>query len=113
MKKVGLLTIRVGLCLTCLALSLSPLSAEQQGSTPGQAESTPGHSAPPPGQASELTIYTLDANASGVMQTINNIANLTVVSWDANALKAEYRAGIHPGPAQGDTILSARDNTLG
>ena len=45
------------------------------------------------------------------MQTINNIANLTVVSWDANALKAEYRAGFIQGQLQGDTILSARDNT--
>ena len=45
------------------------------------------------------------------MQTINNIANLTVVSWDANDLKAEYRAGFIQGQLQGQTILSARDNT--
>jgi len=44
-------------------------------------------------------IYTLDANASGVIKTINNIANLTVVSRDAtNDLKAEY-GGIHSGQA--------------
>ena len=111
MKKVGLWAIGGGLCLTCLAFSLIPLLAEQQGSIPGQAESTPGPSAPTPGQASELTIYTLDANASGVIQTLNNIANLTVVSWDANDLQAEYRAGFIQGKLQGDTILSARDNT--
>src|SRR5512145_2942671 len=55
--------------------------------------------------------YTLDANASGVIETINNIANLTVVSRDANDLKAEYRAGFIQGKLQGKTILSARDNS--
>jgi hypothetical protein len=57
------------------------------------------------------TIYTLDANASGVIEKINNIANLTVVSKDANDLKAEYRAGFIQGKLQGKTILSARDNS--
>jgi len=60
---------------------------------------------------SNRTIYTLDANASGVLETINNIANLTVVSKDANDLKAEYRAGFIQGKLQGKTITSARDNT--
>jgi len=55
--------------------------------------------------------YTLDANASGVMETINNIVNLTVVSRDSNDLKAEYRAGFVQGKLQGKTILSARDNS--
>jgi len=60
----------------------------------------------------EGAIYTLDANASGVIKTINNIANLTVVSRDAtNDLKAEYRAGFIQGKLQGKTILSARDNS--
>jgi len=54
--------------------------------------------------------YTLDANASGVIEKINNIANLTVVSKDANDLKAEYRAGFVQGKLQGKTIISARDN---
>jgi hypothetical protein len=57
------------------------------------------------------TIYTLDANASGVIETINNIANLTVVSKDGNDLKAEYRAGFIQGRLQGKTIQSARDNS--
>jgi hypothetical protein len=60
---------------------------------------------------SNRTIYTLDANASGVIETINNIANLTVVSKDANVLKAEYRAGFIQGKLQGKTIISARDNS--
>ncbi len=60
---------------------------------------------------SSRTKYTLDAAASGVMETINNIANITVVSRDANDLKAEYRAGFVQGKLQGRTIVSARDNS--
>ncbi len=56
------------------------------------------------------TVFTLDANASGVIETIDNIVNMTVVSSDANDLKAEYRAGFVQGRLQGKTILSARDN---
>lgn len=63
------------------------------------------------GNPSNRTTYTLDANASGVIETINNIANLTVVSRDANDLKAEYRAGFIQGKLQGKTIISARDNS--
>jgi uncharacterized lipoprotein YmbA len=59
---------------------------------------------------SNRTVFTLDANASGVIETVNNIANMTVVSKDANDLKAEYRAGFVQGKLQGKTILSARDN---
>jgi hypothetical protein len=61
--------------------------------------------------SSNRKIYTLDANASGVIETVNNIANLTVVSRDDNDLKAEYRAGFVQGKLQGKTILSARDNS--
>ena len=46
-----------------------------------------------------------------MIQTIHNIANLTVVSKDANDLKAEYRAGFVQGKLQGKTIISARDNS--
>ena len=60
--------------------------------------------------ASNRTVFTLDANASGVIETVNNILNMTVVSGDANDLKAEYRAGFVQGKLQGKTILSARDN---
>ncbi|MDO9308472.1 MAG: hypothetical protein Q7V04_05360 [Deltaproteobacteria bacterium] len=48
--------------------------------------------------------------ASGVIETINNIVNMTVVSRDANDLKAEYNAGFVQGKLQGKTIISARDN---
>jgi hypothetical protein len=61
-------------------------------------------------QPSNRTIYTLDANATGVIETLNNIANLTVVSRDANDLTAEYRAGFVQGKLQAKTIFSARDN---
>lgn len=63
------------------------------------------------GGSSNRTIYTLDENASGVIETINNISNLTVVSRNANDLKAEYRAGFIQGRLQGRTIMSARDNS--
>ncbi len=59
---------------------------------------------------SERTVYTLDDKSSGVIETVNNIVNMTVVSKDANDLKAEYRAGFVQGKLQGKTILSARDN---
>jgi hypothetical protein len=72
---------------------------------------TPGKSFLAPGRSPELTTYALDANASGAIQTINNIVNLTVVSRDANDLKAEYRAGFVQGKLQGKTIMSARDNS--
>ena len=61
---------------------------------------------PPAGPSS----YTLDAQASGVVEKVNNILNMTVVSTDANDLKAEYRAGFVQGKLQGGTIVSARDN---
>lgn len=61
--------------------------------------------------ATNLFTYTLDANASGVIETRNNILNMTVVSKDSNDLKAEYRAGFVQGKLQGKTILSARDNS--
>ncbi|WP_045224386.1 hypothetical protein [Methyloterricola oryzae] len=46
-----------------------------------------------------------------MIQTVNNILNMTVVSRDSSDLKAEYRAGFIQGKLQGGTILSARDNT--
>jgi hypothetical protein len=61
--------------------------------------------------SSNRTVYNLDSNASGVIETINNIANLTVVSKDVNDLTAEYKAGFVQGKLQGKTIFSARDNT--
>jgi len=82
---------------------LVPITASAQ-------EFTPGKSYLSPGRSPELTTYALDANASGVIQTINNIVNLTVVSRDANDLKAEYGAGFVQGKLQGKTIISARDN---
>lgn len=71
---------------------------------------TPGKSYLAPGRTPELTTYTLDANASGVIRTLNNIVNLTVVSRDENDLKAEYRAGFIQGKLQVKSIISARDN---
>lgn len=62
--------------------------------------------APLPGR----TVYRLDANATGVIETLNNIVNMTVVSNDDNDLKAEYRAGFVQGKLQAPKILSARDN---
>ncbi|MEE9913828.1 MAG: hypothetical protein K4571_19130 [Deltaproteobacteria bacterium] len=56
------------------------------------------------------TSYSLDANAAGINERINNISNLTIVSKDASDLRAEYRAGFIQGKIQGRTILSTRDN---
>lgn len=61
--------------------------------------------------SSNRTTYRLDANASGVLETLNSIANLTVVSKDANDLTAEYRAGFVQGKLQQKTIFWARDNS--
>ena len=60
--------------------------------------------------ANNRTTYSLDANASGVIEKVNNIVNMTVVSKDTNDLKAEYRAGFVQGKLQGRQIISARDN---
>ena len=61
--------------------------------------------------ANDPYVYTLDANAAGTIETRNNIVNMTVVSKDANDLKAEYRAGFVQGRLQGGKIAAARDNT--
>jgi len=63
------------------------------------------------GGSSNRKTCKLDANASGVIDTINNIATMTVMSRDANTLRAEYRAGFIQGKLQGKTIISARDNS--
>ncbi len=73
-------------------------------------EFTPGKSYLAPGRSPELTTYAVDTNASGVIQKINNIVNLTVVSKDANDLKAEYRAGFVQGKLQGKS--SYRPGTM-
>jgi hypothetical protein len=88
-----------------LAASTTAMSQEY---TPGKSYLAPGRS---PGTTSKLIKYTLDDNASGVIKTIHNIVNVTVVSRDANDLKAEYRAGFIQGKLQGKTIISARDNS--
>ncbi|MBJ6799778.1 phospholipase B family protein [Geomonas propionica] len=78
--------------------------------TAAAGEFTPGKSFLAPGREPAPTTYALDASASGAIRTINNIVNLTVVSRDANDLKAEYRAGFIQGKLQGTMIVSARDN---
>jgi hypothetical protein len=56
----------------CLAVGLAGLLTVWA-SPRGQSESAPQ-------AASQLTTYTLDTNASGVIERINNIVNLTVAS---------------------------------
>lgn len=85
------------------AVLAATAAAASQPVTPATPDAAPGRSTP-------LTTFALDADASGVIQTIDNIVNLTVSSKDANDLKAEYRAGFVQGRLQGTTILSARDN---
>ncbi len=66
---------------------------------------------PDANSAARRSTYTLDANAAGLIETVNNIVNLTVVSKDPADLRAEYRAGFIQGKLQGHTIWSARDNS--
>jgi len=68
------------------------------------------HPANEASSARRLT-YTLDGNAGGILEMVNNIQNLTVVSKDPSDLRAEYRAGFVQGRLQGHTIRSARDNS--
>ncbi len=56
-------------------------------------------------------IFKLDDNAVGAINSVHNIVHMTVVSRDANDLRAEYRAGFVQGRLQHTTIISARDNT--
>jgi len=60
---------------------------------------------------SEPKIYQLDDHAVGAINKNENLVYMTVVSKDANNLKAEYRAGFVQGKLQNTTIISARDNT--
>ena len=55
--------------------------------------------------------YALNTNATGVVEKINNLVNLTVVSKDPNDLRAEYHAGFVQGKLQAQTICAARDNS--
>jgi hypothetical protein len=55
--------------------------------------------------------YALNTNATGVIEKINNLVNLTVVSKDPNDLRAEYHAGFVQGKLQAQTICAARDNS--
>ncbi len=66
-------------------------------------------SAGPPAPAGP-EVYVLDANAQGASERVENVASVTVVSSDPNALRAEYRAGFVQGKLQKPGILAARDN---
>ncbi|HEY3277500.1 MAG TPA: hypothetical protein VGJ94_12840 [Syntrophorhabdaceae bacterium] len=99
-----------------LFFSLSLLGAAKSATAESAALSDPEvQSEPAPGQSMAITgrpfTYALDANASGIIRTINNIATMTVVSRDANDLRAEYRAGFVQGRLQDRTIHAARDNS--
>lgn len=61
-------------------------------------------------RTSQRATFALDAQASGITETIDNIVNVTIVSKDANDFRAEYRAGFVQGKLQAKGIRSARDN---
>lgn len=94
-----------------MALSAIVAAAEQKASEQERELKLPERSTRALGRSNQPRLYSLDATASGVIRTLNNIVNMTVVSRDANDLKAEYRAGFVQGKLQGGTIRSARDNT--
>jgi hypothetical protein len=54
--------------------------------------------------------FEIDTNSKGILEKINNISNLTIVSHDENDFKAEYKAGFIQGKLQGKSIADARDN---
>jgi hypothetical protein len=60
---------------------------------------------------STLRSFSLDGNAGGLVETVDNVSNLTVVSRDPSDLRAEYRAGFVQGKLQATGIVAARDNT--
>lgn len=55
--------------------------------------------------------YTLDANANGILEKVDNIKNISIVSKDPNVFTAEYKAGFVQGKLQGEDVIAARDNT--
>jgi len=107
MNKVNLPGIvRLVLAVALVFVSISPLPGS---STQRYRESNHATLKSP---RPSLNYYQLaGANASGVIETINNIVNMTVVSTDENDLQAEYNAGFVQGKLQGETIISARDNS--
>jgi hypothetical protein len=80
--------------LLFLLLTFSPVGCAGDGST----------------SFNNRVVFMLDDNAKGIIETVNNIVNMTVVSNDANDLRAEYRAGFIQGKLQNRLIISARDN---
>ncbi|MFQ3573732.1 MAG: hypothetical protein SNJ53_03770, partial [Thermodesulfovibrionales bacterium] len=60
--------------------------------------------------ANQMACYKIDSDTEGCLETVDNIANLTIVSIDDNVFKAEYEAGFIQGRLQRSKILSARDN---
>jgi hypothetical protein len=59
---------------------------------------------------SQITHYKLDADTQGMIETVNNIVNTSIVSNDPNVYKAEYEAGFIQGRLQKKQIVAARDN---
>jgi hypothetical protein len=95
--------LRVVLFLVVMPLSMGQAAPEQP-----QSHRSPMRDARP----HNLEYFEFPgADASGVIERINNIVNLTVVSTDRNDLRAEYNAGFVQGKLQGKTIVSARDNS--
>jgi len=93
----------VGLGWLLFVFAIPPLQAA---GPPPKAGYHPGN-----GTSARRTTYSLGGSASGVIEKVNNIVNLTVVSKDPSDLRAEYRAGFVQGKLQGRTIWSARDNS--
>ncbi|MBI4675627.1 MAG: hypothetical protein HY741_28620 [Chloroflexi bacterium] len=59
----------------------------------------------------KFTRYQIDSDTQGLMETVNNIVNTSIVSNDPNVYKAEYEAGFIQGKLQKDQIVAARDNS--
>lgn len=61
-------------------------------------------------QQSTRTVYRLDRDSAGWMETIGDLYSLGIVSNDPNVLKAEYEAGFIQGRLQKDLLANTRDN---
>lgn len=71
----------------------------------------PGFSTAVTQAGTPLTRYRLDHDTQGVIETVSNIVNISIVSNDSNVYKAEYEAGFIQGKLQGQKIIAARDNS--
>ena len=93
------------------AVLLIATSCSSTGDLAQRPPEPPGFSTTVTQAGNKLTRYQLDTDTQGVIETVNNIVNVSIVSNDPNVYKAEYEAGFIQGKLQGPKIIAARDNS--